>query len=108
MTIKEAQKLVDDWIMTIGGGYFSPLTNMAVLAEETGEVARIISRRYGDQIPKESDLNANLAEELADVLWVVLCLANQTGTDLEKALQESLEKKTGRDASRFASRRKSG
>jgi len=105
MTIGDAQRLVDDWIRGIGGGYFSPLTNMAILAEETGEVARIIARTYGEQIPKHSDLGRNLPEELADVLWVVLCLANQTGVDLEKALLESLKKKSGRDAERFASRR---
>lgn len=106
MTIAEAQELVDKWIREVGGGYFSELTNMAVLAEETGEVARIIARRYGDQIAKPSDNDKSLAGELADVLWVVICLANQTGVDLDEALRASLEKKTRRDADRFAPRRK--
>ena len=105
LTLRAAQDLVDDWIRNIGGGYFSELTNMAVLTEEVGELARVISRTYGDQIAKPGDLRHTLPEELADVLWVVICLANQTGTDLTEALRASLHKKLRRDASRFASRR---
>lgn len=103
MTIKEAQQLVDQWIRSTDKGYFSELTNMAVLAEEVGEVARIISRVYGDQVAKKGDLSKNLAEELADVMWVVICLANQTGIDLDEALRKGLEKRQTRDASRFSS-----
>lgn len=105
MELSEAQRLVDKWIRNVGGGYFSELTNMAVLTEEVGEVAKIIARRYGDQIAKEGDLDSGLSEELADVMWVVMCIANQTGIDLEKAFQENIEKKTKRDSARFASRR---
>lgn len=105
MELSEAQRLVDKWICNVGGGYFSELTNMAVLTEEVGEVAKIIARRYGDQIAKEGDLDSALSEELADVMWVVMCIANQTGIDLEKAFQENIEKKTKRDSERFASRR---
>lgn len=101
MEIKEAQQLVDEWINTIGGGYFSPLTNMALLAEETGEVARIIARRYGEQVPKPGEASVELADELADVLRVVICLANQTGIDLEEALNRNLDKIRTRDARRF-------
>lgn len=101
ISISEAQRLVDGWIRDIGGGYFDELTNMAVLTEEVGEVARIIARVYGRQVAKEGDLRKSLSEELADVLWVVLCLANQTGVDLTTALRESLEKKSTRDATRF-------
>lgn len=101
ITIAEAQHLVDEWIRTIGHGYFDELTNMAVLTEEVGEVARIISRVYGRQVAKEGDLRKSLGEELADVMWVVLCLANQTGVDLTSALRAALEKKTHRDAHRF-------
>lgn len=100
MTIKDAQKLVDDWIKTYGVRYFNELTNMAQLTEEVGEVARIISRRYGEQSEKESDKNKDLGDELADVLWVLICLANQTGIDLEKALIKNLDKKTKRDSTR--------
>jgi NTP pyrophosphatase (non-canonical NTP hydrolase) len=100
MTIKEAQKLVDDWIKTYGVRYFNELTNMAQLTEEVGEVARIISRRYGEQSEKESDKNKDLGDEMADVLWVLICLANQTGIDLEKALIKNLDKKTKRDNTR--------
>lgn len=100
MTIKEAQKLVDDWIQEYGVRYFNELTNMAQLTEEVGEVARIIARRYGEQSEKESDKNKDLGDEMADVLWVLICLANQTGIDLEEALQKNLEKKTKRDSSR--------
>lgn len=100
MTIEEAQKLVDDWIKTIGVRYFDELTNMAILTEEVGEVARIIARRYGEQSEKESDKDKDLSEELADVLWVVICLANQTNVDLTKALRNNIEKKTKRDTTR--------
>jgi NTP pyrophosphatase (non-canonical NTP hydrolase) len=100
MTINEAQKLVDDWIKTYGVRYFNELTNMAQLTEEVGEVARIISRRYGEQSEKESDKNKDLGDEMADVLWVLICLANQTGIDLEKALIKNLDKKTKRDHTR--------
>ncbi|HRN41486.1 MAG: nucleotide pyrophosphohydrolase [Flavobacteriales bacterium] len=100
MTIEQAQKLVDDWIKTHGVRYFNELTNMAMLTEEVGEVARIIARRYGEQSEKESDKNKDLGEELADVLFVLICLANQTGVDLNKALEKNLEKKTLRDNER--------
>ena len=101
MTINEAQSAVDTWIQEIGGGYFSHLTNMALLTEEVGELARVIARLYGEQVAKEGDLRKGLAEELADVLWVVICLANQRGIDLDQALIASLEKKRIRDARRF-------
>ena len=100
MTINQAQKQVDNWIKEYGVRYFSELTNMAVLTEEVGELARIMARKYGDQSFKESDKEYNLADEMADVLWVLICLANQTGVDLEKAFQENLEKKTNRDKNR--------
>lgn len=100
MTIKEAQTLVDDWIKTYGVRYFNELTNMAQLTEEVGEVARIIARRYGEQSEKESDKNKDLGDEMADVLWVLICLANQTGIDLEEALKKNLDKKTKRDNTR--------
>lgn len=100
MTIKDAQELVDNWIKTYGVRYFNELTNMAQLTEEVGEVARIIARRYGEQSEKESDKNKDLGDEMADVLWVLICLANQTGIDLEKALIKNLDKKTKRDHSR--------
>ena len=100
MTIEEAQKTVDNWINTTGVRYFNELTNMAMLTEEVGEVARIIARRYGEQSEKESDKNKDLGDEMADVLFVLLCLANQTGVDLTTALQKNLEKKTVRDADR--------
>lgn len=100
MEINDAQKIVDDWIKTHGVRYFSELTNMAILTEEVGEVARIISRRYGDQSEKESDKNKSLEEELADVLFVLICIANQTGIDLTQALKNNLEKKTKRDSQR--------
>lgn len=101
ISLREAQEAVDRWISTIGHGYFSPLTNMAVLAEETGEVARIIARRYGDQKAKQGD-SGDLADELADVLWVTLALANQTGVDLTDAFRRNIEKKTRRDKDRFS------
>ncbi len=100
MTIKEAQQLVDDWIKKYGVRYFNELTNMAQLTEEVGEVARIIARRYGEQSEKESDKNKDLGDEMADVLWVLICLANQTGIDLEEALKKNLDKKTKRDSTR--------
>lgn len=100
MTIEEAQKTVDGWIKTIGVRYFNELTNMAMLTEEVGEVARIIARRYGEQSEKESDKNKDLGDEMADVLFVLICLANQTGIDLTTALQKNLDKKTQRDATR--------
>jgi len=100
MTIKEAQLQVDQWIETVGVRYFSELTNMAMLTEEVGELARIMARTYGDQSFKESDKNRNLADEMADVLWVLICLANQTGVDLTDALQKNFEKKNTRDGER--------
>jgi NTP pyrophosphatase (non-canonical NTP hydrolase) len=100
MTIEEAQKLVDQWITTTGVRYFNELTNMAMLTEEVGEVARIMARRYGEQSEKESDKNKDLGDEMADVLFVLICLANQTGVDLTEALRKNLEKKTGRDSER--------
>ena len=99
MTIQEAQKRVDEWIKTYGVRYFSELTNMAVLTEEVGEVARVMSRKYGDQSFKEGE-EQDPAEEMADVLWVLICLANQTGVDLTEALEKSFEKKTKRDKER--------
>ena len=106
MTISEAQKTVDNWIQEYGVRYFSELTNMAILTEEVGEVARIIARQYGDQSFKASDRDKNLADELADVLFVVICLANQTGIDLEDALRRNLDKKTKRDAERHKNNEK--
>ena len=100
MTIQQAQQKVDAWIKTTGVRYFSELTNMAILTEEVGEVARLMSRIYGEQSFKESDTNRNLSEELADVLWVLICIANQTGVDLTEALQKNFEKHNTRDANR--------
>lgn len=100
MDISEAQKIVDEWIKTKGVRYFSELTNMAILTEEVGEVARIIARRYGEQSFKNKGEDKELADELADVLWVLLCLANQTGVDLTAALEKNLEKKNSRDGER--------
>jgi NTP pyrophosphatase (non-canonical NTP hydrolase) len=100
MTIQEAQQKVDEWIKTTGIRYFSELTNMAILTEEVGEVARLMSRTYGDQSFKESDKEKNLSDELADVLWVLICIANQTGVDLTEALEKNFEKKNKRDAER--------
>ncbi|CDA20989.1 MAG TPA: pyrophosphatase [Porphyromonadaceae bacterium] len=97
MTLQEAQENVDRWIKEYGVRYFNELTNMAILTEEVGEVARIIARRYGEQSFKESDKQIDLADELADVLWVLICLANQTGVDLTEALQKNIDKKTSRD-----------
>lgn len=99
ITIREAQEMVDNWITTIGVRYFSPLTNMAILAEETGEVARIMARKHGDQSFKEGE-SPNLADELADLLWVTIAIANQEGIDLTEALQRNIEKKTSRDKNR--------
>ncbi len=106
MTIEEAQKTVDEWIKTIGVRYFNELTNMAMLTEEVGEVARIIARRYGEQSEKESDKAKVLGDEMADVLFVLICLANQTGIDLTTALQKNLDKKTKRDATRHLENKK--
>lgn len=100
MEIKEAQNIVDQWIKTYGVRYFNELTNTAILMEEVGEVARIMSRRYGEQSEKESDKQKDLGDEMADVLFVLICLANQTGIDLEEALKKNLDKKTGRDNTR--------
>lgn len=100
MTIEQAQRTVDQWINSTGVRYFNELTNMAMLTEEVGEVARIIARRYGEQSEKESDKEKDLGDEMADVLFVLLCLANQTGVDLTEALKKNLEKKTARDAER--------
>lgn len=106
MELKEAQKQVDNWIKQYGVRYFDELTNLAILTEEVGEVARIISRRFGEQSEKESDKNKDLGDELADVLFVLICLANQTGVDLETAMKKNLEKKTTRDADRHHSNEK--
>jgi len=106
MTIEEAQKQVDDWINTTGVRYFSELTNMAILTEEVGEVARIMSRKYGEQSFKESDKDIDLGDEMADVLWVLLCLANQTGIDLNKAFERNFEKKNKRDINRHKNNEK--
>ncbi|WP_291911648.1 nucleotide pyrophosphohydrolase [Chitinophaga sp. CB10] len=100
MTIKEAQELIDRWINTTGVRYFSELTNMAILTEEVGEVARLMARKYGEQSFKESDTKKELADELADVMWVLLCIANQTGVDMTAALEKNFDKKNIRDADR--------
>ncbi|GHM99425.1 nucleotide pyrophosphohydrolase [Cytophagales bacterium WSM2-2] len=100
ITINQAQQQVDSWIKTHGVRYFNELTNMALLSEEVGELARIIARRYGEQSEKDSDKNRDLGDEMADVLWVLICLANQTGVDLTQALQKNFEKKTNRDKDR--------
>ena len=99
-TLREAQEQVDQWITTIGVRYFSELTNMALLTEEVGELARIMARRYGDQSEKPSDSGADLGDEMADVLWVLLAMANQTGIDLTDALAQNMEKKSSRDSER--------
>ena len=106
MTIQQAQEIIDKWINTTGVRYFNELTNMALLTEEVGEVARIIARKYGEQSFKPSDTDKNLADELADVLFVLICIANQTGVDLTDALQKNLEKKSSRDASRHLNNEK--
>jgi NTP pyrophosphatase (non-canonical NTP hydrolase) len=100
ITLKQAQEMVDEWIKTVGVRYFSELTNMTILTEEVGELARVMARKYGDQSFKESDKNADLADEMADVLWVIICLANQTGVNLTEALRKNFEKKNIRDADR--------
>ena len=105
MTIKEAQQAVDQWIKSYGVRYFSELTNMAVLTEEVGELARVMARKYGDQRFKAGE-KENLGEEMADVLWVLICLANQTGVDLTEELKKSIEKKTKRDAERHINNKK--
>ena len=106
MEIKEAQHLVDKWIKTMGIRYFNELTNTAILMEEVGEVARIMARQYGEQSFKKSDTEVNLADEMADVLFVLICLANQTGIDLTQALEKNLEKKTIRDTERHRDNKK--
>lgn len=106
MTIEEAQQEVDLWIKSKGVRYFSELTNMAILTEEVGEVARIVSRQFGDQSFKETDKAIDLRDELADVLWVVICIANQTGINLTEALQKNFEKKNVRDSNRHSSNKK--
>ena len=106
LTIAEAQEQVDEWIKTIGVRYFNELTNMTILTEEVGELARIMVRKYGEQSFKESDKGADLGDEMADVLWVLICLANQTGIDLTEALQKNMEKKTKRDQDRHKNNEK--
>lgn len=106
MTIKEAQELVDKWINTTGVRYFNELTNTAILMEEVGEVARIMSRKYGEQSFKKSDEEVDLADEMADVMWVLMCLANQTGIDLTEALEKNMEKKNIRDKDRHKNNEK--
>ncbi|MCC8155468.1 MAG: nucleotide pyrophosphohydrolase [Tannerellaceae bacterium] len=100
INIRQAQQLVDEWIKTYGVRYFNELTNMAILTEEVGELARIIARAYGEQSFKESDKDRNLGDEMADILWVLCCLANQTGVDLTEAFKKNLDKKTSRDKER--------
>jgi NTP pyrophosphatase (non-canonical NTP hydrolase) len=106
MTLEEAQEKVDNWIKTIGIRYFNELTNTAILMEEVGEVARIIARKYGEQSFKDSDKEIDLADEMADVLFVLICLANQTGVNLDEALMKNLEKKTNRDKERHSANEK--
>lgn len=105
MTLQEAQQVVDEWIKTYGVRYFSELTNMAILTEEVGELARVMARKYGDQSFKEGEKD-NLGEEMADILWVLLCLANQTGVNLTEELKKSIKKKTKRDANRHKNNEK--
>jgi len=106
MTLEEIQKEVDNWIKTYGVRYFSELTNTAILMEEVGELARVMARKYGDQSNKESDLKYNLEDEMADILWVLACLANQTGVDLSEAFKKNMEKKTNRDNTRHLENKK--
>jgi len=106
VTISEAQKLVDDWIKTVGVRYFNELTNTVILMEEVGELARIMARKYGEQSFKESDKDVNMADEMADILWVLICLANQTGVDLTEALQKNFDKKNIRDKDRHKENKK--
>lgn len=108
ITISDAQKMVDEWIRTVGVRYFNELTNTAILMEEVGELARIIARKYGEQSFKESDKEVNMADEMADILWVLMCLANQTGVDLTDALQKNFEKKNLRDKDRHKENKKLG
>ena len=105
ITIHEAQEMVDNWIKTYGVRYFSELTNMAILTEEVGELARIMARKYGDQSFKEGEKH-NLGDEMADILWLLMCLANQTGIDLTEALKKNIEKKTSRDKNRHINNEK--
>jgi len=106
ITLPEAQQMVDQWIKTIGVRYFSELTNLAILTEEVGELARIMARTYGDQSFKKSDEGKDMADEMADVLWVLICLANQTGVDLNEAFLKNMEKKTCRDKDRHQNNEK--
>ena len=106
LTIEDAQRKVDEWIKTYGVRYFSELTNMAILTEEVGELARVISRTYGDQSFKKSDKEYNLADEMADVMWVLMCLANQTGVNLTEAFEKNMQKKTERDKTRHLNNEK--
>ena len=106
MTLQQAQQQVDGWIKTVGVRYFSELTNMAILTEEVGELARIMARKYGDQSFKESDKDKKMADEMADVLWVLICLANQTGVNLTEALEKNFEKKNTRDGERHKNNEK--
>jgi len=106
ITLSEAQQMVDQWIKTIGVRYFSELTNLAILTEEVGELARIMARTYGDQSFKKSDEGKDMADEMADVLWVLICLANQTGVDLNEAFLKNIEKKTNRDKDRHQNNEK--
>lgn len=106
MSLQELQSTVDKWIKTIGVRYFSELTNTAILMEEVGELARVMARKYGDQSFKDSDLNSSLEDEMADVLWVLVCLANQTGVDLDSAFKKNIDKKTKRDALRHINNEK--
>ncbi|MDR3706257.1 MAG: nucleotide pyrophosphohydrolase [Paludibacteraceae bacterium] len=106
MTIEEAQVQVDEWIKKYGVRYFNELTNMAILTEEVGEVARIVARKYGEQSFKESDKDKDLADEMADVLWVLICLANQTGVNLTEAFEKNIQKKTNRDSNRHLNNQK--
>lgn len=106
VTISEAQQLVDDWIKTVGVRYFNELTNTAILMEEVGELARIMARKYGEQSFKESDKEVNMADEMADILWVLMCLANQTGVDLTDALHKNFDKKNIRDIDRHKDNKK--
>jgi len=106
ITLPEAQQMVDQWIKTIGMRYFSELTNLAILTEEVGELARILARTYGDQSFKKSDEGKDMADEMADVLWVLICLANQTGVDLNEAFLKNMEKKTSRDKDRHQNNEK--
>jgi NTP pyrophosphatase (non-canonical NTP hydrolase) len=106
ITIQDAQQKVDEWIKTIGVRYFNELTNLGILMEEVGELSRIMVRKYGEQSSKESDTQKDMADEMADVLWVLICLANQTGVNLTEAFQKNMEKKTTRDATRHLNNEK--